>query len=127
MKSPGLSVLLTVALACAALASCDSIRAKPGVDGTAFSLGHLDAMVRATPKRVVEAAEAVLREKEIHVVSSAASGVDGKVIGRSALDKRIEITVERKDDETTKLSIQVGTFGDEALSREIYSMIRAKL
>jgi hypothetical protein len=110
-----------------AFSSCEGLRAKPGVDGTAYSLGHLDAMVSASPQRVVEAATRVLEEMEIQLVTSAASGVDGKVSGRTALDKRIDITVHRQDTETTKLSIQVGTFGEEALSREIYDRIKAKL
>ena len=43
------------------------------------------------------------------------------------LNKRIEITVERQDSETTKYSIQVGSFGDEAISREIYEKMKTKL
>jgi hypothetical protein len=124
------ALVSTVLLALAAgtgFTSCESIRSKPGVDGTAYSLGHLDAMVNADPKKIVEAAESALKDKDIRVETSAASGVDGKVLARTALDKRIEIVVERKDEETSKLSILIGSFGDEALSREIYSLIKAKL
>lgn len=128
MKALVQTVLFALALgAGVALTACESVREKPGVDGTSYSLMHLDAMVHASPQRIVQAAESVLREMDIALDSSAASGVDGKVLGHTALDKRIEITVERKDEETSKLSIQVGTFGDEALSREIYKMIMAKL
>src|SRR5262245_52967897 len=105
---------LAVALgAGATLSGCESLRQKPGVDGTAYSLGHLDVMVKAEPKRVVEAAEGVMHDMNIQVETSAASGLDGKVVGKTALNKRIEILVERQDSETSKYSIQVGTFGDE--------------
>lgn len=128
MKALGPTFLLAIAIgAGAALSACANIRSKPGADGTAYSLGHLDVMVHADPKRVVEAAESVLREMDIKVETSAASGVDGKVIAKTALDKRIEITVERQDAETSKYSILVGSFGDQALSREIHEKMKAKL
>jgi hypothetical protein len=109
------------------LTGCEGIRSKPGVDGTAYSLGHLDVVASADPRKVVEAAESVLKEMDIEVVDAGASGVDGRVVGKTALGKRIEITVERLDAETSKYSIVIGSFGDEAFSREIHEKIKAKL
>jgi len=128
MKARNPTFLLALALVGGgSLSSCENLREKPGVDGTAYSLGHLDVMVRADPKRVVEVAEGVMKELDIDVESVAASGVDGKVVGKTALNKRIEITVERQDSETSKYSILVGSFGDETLSREIHEKMKAKL
>ena len=108
------------------LPGCESLRASPGPDGTAFSLATLDGIVRGTPKQVVEAAEEVLEEMDLKVVTSAASGVDGKLVARSALDKPINIEVKKMDDSTSKVSIRVGTFGDSELSREIYRKTKSK-
>ena len=128
MKALGPSALLALAIvAGTTLTACESMRSKPGVDGTAYSLGHLDVMVHADPKRVVEAAESVLHDMDIVVESSAASGIDGKVVGKTALGKRIDITVERQDAETTKYSILIGSIGDEKISREIHEKMKAKL
>ena len=128
MKAPGPTLFLVISIvAGTTLSGCAGMRAKPGVDGTAYSLGHLDVMVDADPKKIVEAAEAVLQEMDIQIMSAVASGVDGKVIGRTALDKRIEIVVERQDAETSKYSIVIGSFGDEPLSREIHEKMKAKL
>ncbi|MFN0008258.1 MAG: DUF3568 family protein [Planctomycetota bacterium] len=128
MKALGRTVFLAFSIiAGTALTGCEGLRAKPGVDGTAYSLGHLDVMVDADPKRIVEAAEAVLKEMDIEVVSAVASGVDGRVVGRTALQKRIEITVERQDADTSKYSIMIGSFGDQPLSREIHEKMKAKL
>ena len=128
MKALAPTFLLALALgASTTLTACEHLRQTPGPDGTAYSFCHLDAMVHADPKRVVEAAESALHEMDIQVDTSAASGLDGRVVGRTALNKRIEITVERQDSETTKYSIQVGSFGDEAISREIYEKMKTKL
>lgn len=125
-RTPTLFLALAIG-AGAALTSCAGMRDKPGVDGTSYSFCHLDVMVSADPQRVVQAAESVLKEMDIVVEIAAASGLDGKVVGKTALSKRIEIIVERQDSETSKYSIQVGTFGDEALSREIHEKMKAKL
>ena len=128
MKAIAPTFLLALALgAGTTLTACENLRDKPGPDGTAYSFCHLDVMVHADPKRVVEAAEGALHDMDIQVETAAASGIDGKVVGKTALNKRIEILVERQDSETTKYSIQVGSFGDEALSREIYEKMKTKL
>ena len=119
--------LAALALAAPTLfTACESLRANPGPDGTAFSLATLDGTIHGTPKQVVAAAESVLREMDLRVVSSAASGVDGKLVARSALDKPIHIEVRKVDEATSKLSIRIGTFGDADLSREIYRKTKAK-
>lgn len=124
--SPAVFLALSI-VAGTTLSGCEGLRAKPGVDGTAYSLGHLDVVVSADPKRIVEAAKSVLLELDIRIEMAAASGVDGQVIGRTALEKRIEITVERLDAETSKYTIVIGSFGDEPLSREIHEKMKAKL
>src|ERR1700741_1614369 len=110
MKGLGTTVFLALSIVAATtLAGCEGLRAKPGVDGTAYSLGHLDAMANATPKRVVEAAKSVLEEMEVFVEATA-SGVDGRVLGKTALGKRIEITVQRQDAGGSKYSVVVRCF-----------------
>ena len=110
-----------------ALPACEVVRGSPSLDGTTYVLGGLEGLVRGTPKRVTEAAESVVQDEDLHVLSSAASGVDGKVVARTALDTKVEIQVERRDEETCKLSIRVGTLGDRELSRRIFEKIKAKL
>jgi hypothetical protein len=109
------------------LPACVVVAAGAGAAGAAYVMGHLDGPMPGTPQKVVQASEAVLKEQEMHILSSDATGVDGKVVARSALDTRIEITVKRQDDSTSQISIRVGTFGDQKLSRELYDKIKAKL
>lgn len=115
-------------LALAALATlpgCVVNETSPG--GTSYSFGHLDGTLPATPQRVVEASDAVLREEEMHVVSKDATALDGKVVARTALDTQIEVTVKRLDDANSHVSIRVGAWGDAQISRDLFEKIKAKL
>ena len=60
-------------------------------------------------------------------MKSSATEIDGKVTGRTALDKEVVITIKRQTESTSSLSIRVGAFGDEALSQKIYEKIKARL
>ena len=122
------NAILAIALGgLAALPACEVVRGSPSLDGTTYVLGGLEGLLRVTPKRIVEASENVMKDEDLHLLSSASSGVDGKVVARTALDTRVEIQVERRDEETCKLSIRVGTLGDRELSRRIFEKIKAKL
>src|SRR5437867_12372064 len=96
--------------ALAGLPGCLVAAAGAGAAGTAYVLGDLDGTVPGTPQKVAQAAESVLKEMDVPVTSSNATGLDGKVVGRTALDKKVEITVTRVDDKSSKVSIRVGTF-----------------
>jgi hypothetical protein len=120
----GLALALGIA---SSLSSCLVAAAGAGAAGTAYVMGSLDGTLPASPEQVVQASESVLKEKEMHMVSSEATGVDGKVVARTALDTKVDITIKRQDEKNSKISIRVGTFGDRGLSTEILEKIRAKL
>jgi len=108
------------------LGSC-AAAGKPPAGAVAYVGGDLEGRLDASPQRVVQASEAAFEEMDIRLISADATGIDGKVIGRTALDKKIEITARRDADTSCKVSIRVDTFGDEALSRQIFEKIRSKL
>lgn len=109
------------------LSGCLVVAAGAGAAGAAYVMGDLEATVNGTPQKVVEASKGVLEEKELRDVHGDATGVDGSASARMASDTKIEITVKRQDEKTCKLSIRVGTFGDEKLSQDLLDRIRAKL
>jgi hypothetical protein len=118
---------LVAVLACGS-AGC-TLLAAGAVGGAtvAYAMGDLEGEVEATPQKVVKRAKAVLDEMEVHVDLVDSTSLDGRVRGKTALDKTIEITVKRLDDLRSKVSIRVGTFGDEAQSRQIFDKIKAGL
>lgn len=120
--------VLGLALACAsALPGCLLAAAGAGAAGAAYVMGDLEGTVNGTPQKVVDVSKEVLEEKELRDVHGDATGVDGSASGRMASETKIEIHVNRRDEKTCKISIRVGTFGDEKLSQELYDRIRAKL
>jgi hypothetical protein len=118
------AVLILAALAL--LPACVAAAVAAGVAGIAYVNGDLEATLGATPQKVIEASQAVLKEMDVPIVSKDASAIDGKVIGRTS-QRKIEITVQRETDTTSKISIRIDTFGDERLSRQILEKIQAKL
>ena|SRR5258705_4272970 len=113
--------------ASSSLSGCLVAAAGAGAAGTAYVMGSLDGSLPGTPEQIVKASESVLKEKDIHMVSSDATGIDGKVVARTATDKKIEITVKRQDEKNAKVSIRVDTFGDHELSTSLFEGIKAKL
>src|SRR5512144_2367494 len=81
---------------------------------TTYVGGDLEGRLEASPQRVVQACEAALKEMDIKVVSADATGIDGQVIGRSALDRKVEINAKREGEGSCRITIRVDMFGDEA-------------
>jgi len=98
-----------------------------GAGAVYYAKGEFSSTLEATPAQVVKASESALADMGISVLTSSSSGVDGKVTARTALDKKIAITVERETDQRSKIGIRVDTFGDEELSRQIFEKIKSKL
>ena len=109
------------------LQGCAVDTAGTGAAGAAYVMGSLDGPMPATPQRIVEASKDVLEGSDIHILSSDATSVDGTVVGRTALDRKIEITVKRVDDKESQVSIRVGTSGDKGVSQDLFDRIKAKV
>jgi hypothetical protein len=123
------ALLAPAALIAAALVlqGCVVVAVAAGAAGVAYVNGDLEATLEATPPRVVDATEAVLKEMDVEIEAPERSGVDGRVVGRTALSRKVDVTVKRDTETTSKLWIRIDTFGDESLSRQILEKIRAHL
>lgn len=93
----------------------------------AYVKGDLEADLDARPEAVVSATKAALQDMGFVVMRSSASSVDGRVFARTAQDKKINVDVESISEGTSRVSIRVETFGNEALSRQILDKIQEKL
>ena len=129
MKHAPDRLAVSLALAVLPLASgCLAVAgAAAGGAGVAYAMGEFEATVEGGPKQAVEAARRALDELDIHLVASDSTSVDGRVEGRTALDKKVTIAATRVDEQRTRLEIRVGTWGDEDLSRRIYEEIVDRL
>ncbi|MGE5608167.1 MAG: DUF3568 family protein [Bacillota bacterium] len=93
----------------------------------AYVKGDLDANVDASPQRTVEATNAAVKDLGFVLVSSNGSAADGEVIARTATDKRVKVTMKRLSEKSSKVTIRVGTWGDEAISVQVLEKIKAHL
>jgi len=48
-----------------------------------------------------------------------------RFVARTATDKKIEVTLNKKSANSTEIRIRVGTFGDEPMSRQLLDKIKS--
>lgn len=121
--------IVTAALLAISLgaASCHTSPGTAESPGYKYVMGELKAELEATPQEIVEAATEALGDLEITVDQSSASGVDGKVLGRTSLDKKVSIVVTRASDTHSQLGIRVDAFGNSGISQVIYEKLKSRL
>ncbi len=97
---------------------------QPGVEN---QMGTIETTIEATPQQLTAAADRALREMDLTITSSQSSALDGRVVARTAQDRRVYVTIEHEAKGLSKLSIHVGAFGDETASLAILDRIRKQL
>jgi hypothetical protein len=122
-------VLPLVALTLATLLSgCVVVAAgAAGAGAVAYVRGDLESNVPASLDDVFRATQRALGRLEFARISEKKSSVDAVLVSRTALDKKIEIKLERTSDQLTQVRIRVGLIGDESLSLAILDKINAEL
>jgi hypothetical protein len=122
---------LAMALLGAALllsSGCVAVVAAAGAGtGVAWYQGRLEASVDHELDRVFAASQQALKQLGFARIDDKKTGVDARLLSRTALDKRVEITLQKVTDRSTKIMIRVGIFGDETLSMSILDKIKAGL
>jgi hypothetical protein len=98
-----------------------------GAAGVAWVRGDLEATLNADPRQIEQAAIKAFEELSIPLVSSKSSALDGEVIGRTATDTKVSIKIESTETDKSRISIRVGTFGDQQMSRRLLDEIQQQL
>ncbi len=116
-------------LSCLTLPGCLALFAAAGTGATVMYVkGDLDSTLPGSPREVVAATVVVLRDMNMHVLSEDASEIDGRVVARTATDKKVTVTVNQaRTTGQSDISIRLNFFGDEELSQVIYDRIRTTL
>ena len=127
----GVCLLLVVAVVPLPLTGCALFLVGAGAGAGALSVAYIEgalvAEVRDDPKAVEVAANKAFAALDIHEISSASTALDAEVIGRTATDTRIQVTAKALEAGESKISIRVGTFGDQTMSRRIYEQMQMHL
>jgi hypothetical protein len=97
---------------------------QPGVKNV---LGTYTAMVDSRPDKVTNAAKKAVEQMQLTDVTSTATKIDGKVTAMNAQKDAVTINVEQAGENVSKVTIRVGTTGDEAVSKQILDKIKSNL
>lgn len=123
-----LVVMLALGLSVAGLTGCFAVVAAGAAGtGVAWYRGQLEANLDHNIEAVFTASQKALTQLEFANISNQKSSVDAQLVSRTALDKKVEIKLEKVTDRSTKVIIRVGVFGDETLSMSILDKIKAGL
>lgn len=130
-----LALLLRVRVLCgiavlgaAALTSgCVAVVAAAGAGaGVLWVRGAIETNLDRDLDRVYRASQDAVADLQFAKVSERKSGLDAQIIARTALDKKIEIKLE-KVGSATKIMIRVGVMGDQQMSISILDRIKSQL
>ena len=121
-----LGIILLASGGCAAVALV-GVGGGAGAGTIAYLRGELESMEDAPLERTYQAAQKAVKDLGFIVTSEQKDAFSAKLVARSATDKRVEVNLKELTDKLTEVSIRVGTFGDEALSRLILEYLKKHL
>ena len=121
-------LVLAAAMLAAALTGCVAVVAGAAGAGTvAWVLGRLEVVLDANYEKAVTAANLAIKQFQFAKISEKKDALTAILIARTAEDKKVEIKVSKVGDQSSKVQIRVGFFGDEALSLTILDKIKTNL
>lgn len=113
---------LALTLAALLLTACST--SAPGVVNKG---GTYETLLDGTTTKVTEAAKAAVADLKLKLVTSSATEIDGNVEALTANDTSVTVRVYRETERTSRLTIRVGTLGDQAMSMLLLEKIKARL
>jgi endo-beta-N-acetylglucosaminidase D len=124
------NIFLVVLFVGAAMSAggCMVLAVGAGAAGTvAYLKGDLEAVEAANLDTVYNATLKALDELELRVTTRYKDVLSAEIIARDAADQKITIKLKPTTENTTKLSVRIGVFGNETKSRFIYQKIHDNL
>jgi len=123
MKKAILAIsLLTGGFCLAGLTACET--ETPGATET---LGVYSTNVDGAPDKVTAAAQKAAADLNLTEIVGNGTTIDGKVTAKDAQGDVVIINIEQAGDNVSKVTIHIGTTGDEAVSKQLIDRIKAHL
>lgn len=125
-------VYLLLLLAGLAMSSggCLAVAVGAGAAGTvAYMRGDLEAQEPYNIDQTYAATREAVEELGLHVIESETGrdAMTARVTARDSSDKKVQVRLNAVTSNATKLSIRVGTFGDDSKTQRIYATIQEHL
>lgn len=114
---------LTALTTTLAIAGCQSTHES----GVKSNLRTQWTEVAADTKATTEAAQAVLEGEGLKDVKAKSTNVDGTASGKMADGTKVAVTVQKKTEAISQVSVNVGKLGDPKLGAEIAKKIRVRV
>ncbi len=95
-----------------------------GAGTVAFLKGELKTNEDVPIDKLLNATRAAIKEMGFTIKKFEKEALSAKFVAMTADDKNITINLKKRNDYLTEISIRVGTFGDESLSKKILEEIR---
>ena len=127
------AMLLASLLVCMLLFSsgCVAVIAGAAAAGTGVGVAYYEGALRGSligdPMAVAAAGKAAMQELGIRVSSDHADVSGGEVVGQTVSGKKVTIAVKPEGQKISGVTIRVGFFGDEQISRQIFNKMEAQL
>lgn len=98
-----------------------------GAGAVAYQRGALISKEAASLDATWNACRAAVKKLEFVETLNRKDALEGTLEAKTANNKTVTFSLHRLTDTTTELRIRVGTFGDEALTRQIHDAVRKAL
>ena len=118
-----LGILLFSSCGCVALLVGGGV----GAGTVAYLRGELKSTEEASIDTTWQASQEALKDLEFSVTSKEKDAFSAKLIAHGVNDKKIEIELKKVSELLTRVTIRVGVFGDEPLSRLILERLKKHL
>jgi hypothetical protein len=93
----------------------------------AYMKGDVEAVVDAGVERTFNATKAAMDDLKLPLMANWANAMEAHVEARVGTDNKATVNITGQSDKLSKVSIRVGTFGDQGLSQAILEKIKANL
>jgi hypothetical protein len=80
--------------------------------------------VKSDVKSTVKAGEEVFKEMELRDIKSEATVLDGSIDAKKSNDDTVHVTVRRRNESSSEVSITIGTLGDPSLGADLVKQIK---
>jgi hypothetical protein len=129
MNRPLVCLAAAFLASAALLPACKSTQPTAGGGTATFHqiTGDLTFTVEAPLDRTWAAAQAAVEDLQFRTTGKSKDAIQGILNAKAANDDSIKITVEKRTESTTDVTVGVGPFGREATARLVGDKVRARL
>ncbi|HVU17847.1 MAG TPA: DUF3568 family protein [Candidatus Didemnitutus sp.] len=109
------------------LAGCGLLDAGTHANVVAWIQGTLEVNVGVDYEKVFVATQAAIKDLQFVPIETKKDALVARLVARTALDKKVEITVTKAGDRVTKIEIHIGVVGDQDMSQLVLDRIKRGL